>query len=160
AEPTLGRNMRAPLDRDAFLALIQIKSTTLSQRIFTSEQAFTYGLRKPPHTNEYQPLYGFAAILASAINMVGRLDLKLSAGIVRERWDDWLTLIIRVESFPHIEQYLCIAHTSLDRSTPPHIAMGTAEEIGKVCPPSEHPVSMIPMGFLLRCLRENARRAG
>lgn len=152
--------MRAPLNRDAFLALIQVKSTTLAQRQHVGEQALAFGLSKPAHINEYQPLDGFAAILSSAINRVGGLDLKPSAEIVRHTWPDWLTLLIRAESFPHIEQFVCIAHTSLDRSTPPNIAMGTAEEVGEACPPSEAPLCMIPINLLLRHLRENARRAG
>jgi hypothetical protein len=64
------------------------------------------------------------------------------------------------ESFPHIPQYLCIAHTSLDRNTAPNLAMGTLDEINKACPPSEFPRSMIPINLLLRALRENARQAG
>src|SRR5262249_47673475 len=112
--------MHGPLDRDAFFALIQIKSATLSQRQYTGEQAFAFGLSKPAHLNEYYYLDGFAAILASAINRVGAIDLKPAAEIVRRTWPDWLTLLIRVESYPSIEQYIGIAHTSLDRSTPPH----------------------------------------
>jgi hypothetical protein len=152
--------MRETIPRDAFCALIQVKSTTLAQRQHTGEQAFAFGLTKPAHINEYHHLDAYFAILASAINRVGGIDLKPSADIVRMRWDDCLTLLIRTESFPHIEQYVCVAHTSLDRSTPPHIAMGTADEVGKACPPSETPLCMIPMGLLLRRLRENARRAG
>src|SRR5262245_45797680 len=128
--------MRGTIARETFCALIQVKSTTLAQRMHTGEQAFAFGLRKPPHMNEYQPLDGFAAILASALNRWGRIDLKPSAEIVRSAWDDWLTLIIRAESFPHIEQYVCVAHTSLDRTSPPHIVMGDAAHIGNVCPPS------------------------
>jgi hypothetical protein len=148
------------IPRETFLALIQCKSTTLAQRQHTGEAAFAFGLTKPAHINEYPYLHAFAAILASAINRVGGIDLKPSAEIVRSTWPDWLTLLIRIESFPHIEQYVCVAHTSLDRSTPPHIAMGTTAEIEKVCPPSETAPCYIPIGFLLRCLRENARRAG
>jgi hypothetical protein len=38
--------------------------------------------------------------------------------------------------------------------------MGTAAEIAEVCPPSDTAPCLIPMQLLLRCLRENARRAG
>jgi hypothetical protein len=157
----LGRNMPlTTIPRETFLALIQAKSTTLAQRIHTREAAFAFGLTKPPHTNEYLYPDAFAAILASAINRVGGIDLKPAAEIVRERWPDWHTLLTRAESFPHIEQYVCVAHTTLDRTTPPHIVMGTTAEIEKVLPPGEAAPCMIPIRLLLRCLRENARRAG
>lgn|SRR5215831_4345115 len=152
--------MRDTIPRETFCALIQIKSTTLSQRQHTGEQAFAFGLSKPAHINEYLLLDAFAAILASAINRIGGLDLKPSADIVRSKWDDWLTLLIRAESFPQVDQYVCVAHTSLDRTSPPHIVMGEAAYIGKICPPSETATRMIPMRLLLNCLRENARRAG
>src|SRR5262249_40554035 len=144
--------MQPILTRDTFCALIQCKSTTLAQRMHVGEQAFAFGLTKPAHVNEYQPLDGAAAILASMLNRWGGIDLKPSAEIVREHWPDWLTLIIRVESVPSVEQYVCVAHTSLDRSEPPSIAMGTASEISKVLPAGESAPRMIPMGLLLRCL--------
>jgi len=151
--------MRAtPLPRDAFCALIGVKSATLSQRMHSGEQALAFGLSKPAHINEYQYLDGAAAILASMMNRAG-LDLKSSADVVRERWDDWLTLLIRVEHF-HAEQYVCVAWTSPDRSEPPHIVMGDEAHISKFCPPSENALYMISMSFLLRCLRGNAAKAG
>jgi len=152
--------MHAPLDRDAFLALIQVKSTTLAQRQHMGEQALAFGLSKPAHVNEYYYLDGAAAILASMLNRWTGIDLKPSAEIVRQTWDDWLTLLIRTESFPHIEQFVCVARTSLDRSEPPHIAMGEASDIGKVLPPGETAPCMISMRLLLRQLRVNAAAAG
>jgi hypothetical protein len=38
--------------------------------------------------------------------------------------------------------------------------MGTVEEVGEACPPSEAPLCMIPIGLLLRHLRKNAADAG
>jgi hypothetical protein len=156
----LGGKMREPLDRETFLALIQTKSTTLAQRQHTGEAAFAFGLTKPPHINEYQYLDAAAAILASMLNLWARLELKHAAEIVRTHWDDWLTLLIRAESDPRTAQFVAVIRTSLDPAAPPHIAMGDAAHVGKVAPPSERPAFMIPMSFLLRCLRENARRAG
>src|SRR5215831_18457928 len=113
--------MHATLPRDAFCALIGVKSTTLAQRMHTGEQAFAFGLSKPAHVNEYQYLDGAAAILASMLNRWTGLDLKPSADIVRATWDDWLTLLIRVESVPNVEQYICVVRRSLDPAEPPHI---------------------------------------
>ena len=155
----LGRNILATVPRDTFLALIGTKSTTLAQRQHTGEAAFAFGVEKPAHIGEYLYLDAYAAILASALNRVGGLQLKQAADIVRRTWDDWLTLLIRVESNPHIEQYTCVAW-SLDRSEPPHVAMGTADDIGKVLPAGETAPCMIPMQLLLRCLRANAAKAG
>jgi hypothetical protein len=150
--------MHAPLDRDAFLALVQVKSTTLAQRQHVGEQALAFGLSKPAHINEYYYLDGAASILASMMNRAG-IDLMVAAGIVRQRWDDWLTLLIRVEHF-HVEQFVCVAWPSADRSTPPHIVMGDEDHINNVCPRSEHALYLISMSFLLRCLRGNAAKAG
>ena len=94
------------------------------------------------------------------LNRFAGLALREAADVVRQTWDDWLTLLIRAESAPHIEQFVCVAWTSLDRSTPPHIAMGEAADIGKVLPAGEAAPCMIPIDLLLCCLRENARRAG
>ena len=112
------------------------------------------------HINEYHYLDAAAALLSSMLNRFGGLELKQSADIVRRTWDDRLTLLIRAESVPHIEQFVCVAWTSLDRSEAPHITMGTAAEIAKVCPPSDTAPCLIPMQLLLRCLRGNAARAG
>jgi len=151
--------MQPTIPRDTFCALIDVKSTTLSQRQYTGEQAFAFGLSKPAHLNEYLYLDAAAALLASMLNCFGGLELKHAANIVRQTWDDWLTLLIRAESAPHVEQYVCVAWTSLDRSEPPHIAMGEAADIAKVCPPSETAPCMISMQLLLRCLRANAAKA-
>jgi len=149
--------LRRTVPRDSFCALIGVKSATLSQRQYTGEQAFAFGLTKPVHINEYHYLDGAAALLASMMNRAG-LDLKPAADVVRERWDDWLTLLIRVEHF-HIEQFVCVAWTSPDRSELPHIVMGDEAHIGKKAPPSKHALYLISMSFLLRCLRNNARQA-
>jgi hypothetical protein len=150
--------LRRTVPRDTFCALIGVKSATLSQRQYTGEQAFAFGLTKPVHINEYHYLDGAAAILASMMNRAG-LDLKPAADVVRERWDDWLTLLIRVEHF-HVEQFVCVAWPSADRSEPPHIVMGDEAHISKFCPPSEYALYLISMSFLLRCLRANAAKAG
>jgi len=150
--------MRAPFDRDAFLALIQTKSTTLAQRQHVGEQALAFGLSKPAHVNEYHYLDAFAAIFSSILNRWAALPLREAAEIVRVTWDGWLTLLIRAESDPRNEQYVAVIRTSLD--APPHIAMGSAEDIGKKAPPSETAPLMIPMSFLLRQLRANAAAAG
>ena len=148
------------LDRETFLALIQTKSTTLAQRQHVGEQALAFGLSKPAHVNEYCYLDGAAALLASMMNRWAGLQLKEAADIVRRSWDDWLTLLIRAESFPHIPQYVCVARTSLDPSEPVHIAMGEAADVGNACPPSETSPYLISMTFLLQCLRGNAAKAG
>jgi len=154
--------MRPILSRTEFLALIGTRSVTWDQRMKpeVGEAALAFGCRKPAHVGEYPALHAVAAILASMMNHFTGLELKRAADIVRHTWDDWLTLVIRAESFPHIEQYVCIAWLSSDRADPPHVAMGTIEEVAKVCPPSESPLSLISINLLLRRLRENARRAG
>jgi hypothetical protein len=152
------------LTRTEFLALIGTRSATWDQRMKpeVGEAALAFGCSKPAHVGEYPVLHAFAAILASMMNCFTGLSLKASVEIVRRTWDGWLTLLIRAESFPHIDQYLCIAWVSSDRAKPPqpHVAMGTIEEIGKDCPPSEHPLSLISMRHVLRNLRGNARQAG
>jgi hypothetical protein len=137
-----------------------VKPSTLDQRLFTGEAAFALGCHKPAHTGEYFVLDAVAMILASMLNRFAGLQLKEAADIVCSTWNDWLTLLIRAESFPHVEQFVCVARTSLDRSEPAHIAMGEAADIAKVCPPSETAPCLIPMQLLLRCLRGNAAKAG
>src|SRR5262249_8303630 len=124
------------------------------------EAALAFGCSKPAHVGEYPVLHAVAAILASMMNHTTGLELKRSVEIVRRTWDGWLTLLIRAESFPHIDQYVCVAWVSRNRADPPHIAMGDAAHVGKACPPSESPLCMISINLLLRRLRENARQAG
>jgi hypothetical protein len=146
--------------RSEFLALIGTRSATWDQRMKpeVGEAALALGCRKPAHIGEYLLLDACAALLASMLNRAG-LELRVAAEIVRQRWDDWLTLLIRVEHF-HAEQFVCVAWPSADRSTPPHIVMGDSDYISKICPPSETAQYMISMSFLLRCLRGNAAKAG
>jgi hypothetical protein len=154
--------MRPILSRTDFLALIGTRSVTWDQRMKpeVGEAALAFGCSKPAHVGEYPVLHAVAAILASMMNHFTGLELKRSVEIVRRTWDGWLTLLIRAESFPHIDQYVCIAWTSLDRTETPHVAMGTIEEVGETCPPSESPLCMIPINLLLQRLRNNARQAG
>jgi len=144
--------------RSEFLALTGTRSATLDQRVKVGEAAFALGVERPAHIGEYLLLDAVAMILASMINRFTGLELKRAADIVRTHWDDWLLLLTRAERF-HSEQFVCIAW-SLDRTAPPHVAMGEASDIDKALPAGETAPCLIPMRLLLRCLRGNAATAG
>lgn len=150
--------MLADVPRETFLALCQIKSSTLDQRTRVGETALALGCERPARPGWYLVLDGVAMILASVLNRRGGLQLKQSAEIVRERGEDWLLLLTKAERL-QTQQCICVAWT-LDRTSPPHIIMGDIPEITQVLGSETTAPFFVSMQFVLGSLRANARDAG
>jgi hypothetical protein len=80
---------------------MQIKDTTLDQRIFTTEAALALGVVRPPERSVHLLLDGYAMIMGSMLNCLCGLELKQAAHEVREHWKTWLQLLTQVERSPH-----------------------------------------------------------
>jgi len=155
--------MRPTLSRTEFLAITKLRPATFDQRVKVGEFCFAFGCRRTAHVNEYTLWDVVAFLLTSMIHAFSGLELKPSADIVCERWDDWLPLLVKTEHFPppkHAQQFICIAWTSLDRSQPPRVLFGDHAEIAKALSAAWVVPTFVGMSFVLRSLRVNAAEAG
>jgi len=153
------------ISRSDFLRLVGVKSSTLDQRVLTGEAAFALGCHRPAHVGEYLVLDAVAMLVASMLNCFAGLDLKAAAGLVREHWQGWLTLVTKAER-PMTEGsqlFFAITWLSLEPGLSHRryrVAMGEAHEImAALAGDSIYTVNSISMHRVLHHLRSNAELA-
>src|SRR5262249_46220385 len=103
----------------------------------------------------------FCFLLTSMTHAFSGLELRRSTDVMRERWEDWLALLVTFEHKPQLgEQYCCIAWTTTDRSVAPRILFGDHAQIAADLRGEWVAPTFIAMSFVLRCLKNNAAQAG
>jgi len=158
--------MLQAISRSDFLRLVGVKSSTLDQRVLTSEAAFALGCQRPAHVGEYHPLDPVAMLLASMLNCFAGLELRVAADMVREHWDAWLALVTKAERYPtpdHPDQFFAVAWLSLEPGLGHRrhrVVMGEAHEIAAaLAGDSVYTANFVSMHRVLHQLRINAQIA-
>jgi len=156
--------MLEAFNRDEFLRLLILKSTTFDQRVLMGQAALALGCQKPAHTGEYLVLDAVAMLLVSMLNRLG-VELKPAADAVREHWKGWLELVTRVERAPlpdNAELFFCVAGVlSLDSGlVSDRVEMGKHHEIAAAfARESAYRPAFVSMHRVLHQLRINAQHA-
>jgi hypothetical protein len=144
-----------------------VKSSTLDQRVMTGEAAFALGCQRPAHTGEYLILDAVAMLLSSVLNRFAGLELKAAADAVREHWDDWLTLVTKVERFPIRDDpqlffavAWLVAPAGSKVAFTPRVVMGERDKImATLAGEHVYTANFISMRWVLHQLRVNAQYA-
>ena len=155
--------------RETYLALCQIKSSTLDQRVRVGEAAFALGCERPARIGWYLLLDVIAMILASMLNCFCGLTLKQAVEEVRTHWQRWLELVTRVEKwqekYPGGDPYLCIAVAWLafepgQSERPYRVLFGSHGEIIEALGGEAYSISFVSVSRVLSALKANAELAG
>jgi hypothetical protein len=156
--------MLETFNRDEFLRLLILKSTTFDQRVLMGQAALALGCQKPAHTGEYLVLDAVAMLLVSMLNWLG-VELKPAADAVREHWEGWLELVTRAERAPlpdNAELFFCVAGVlSLDSGlVSDRVEMGEHHEIAAAfAGESTYRPAFVSIHRVLHQLRINAQHA-
>jgi len=153
------------LTREEFLRLLNLKSTTLDQRVHKNEMVFFPGLSRPAAIGDYSALDGLYGLTSSMLNGCAKIELKDAADLTRTNWEDLAKGFAKVERQMETDGLIFFAVATVfgDDGKVKKIsgAVGTGQQASNVLQSAGKHASlyMLPLYIVLRTLRNCAKQA-
>jgi len=149
--------------RDEFLSVFNIDTSAWTQRAYRGETAMAFGVASPVFTNQYGELDMFATTLTFYIAYFLKIGMKRAAGLVRDKWREWLDGLAKTERIKDRAVYtegICFVVASNPDKTKIEAVIGPCEEVMNELGCAGMVPFPIPLDLVVKELRKGARKAG